>query len=83
MIEFSAEEKAHMVPKLQRYLRQELDVEAGTFDCEFLLDFFSREMGGFYYNRALKDSQALIQLRTESLFDSLEELEQPVSFEKT
>lgn len=83
MIEFDAEEKAHLVPKLQRYLSQELQLDAGSFDCEFLLDFISQEMGGFYYNRALKDSQALIQLRTESLFDSLEELVQPVAFEKT
>lgn len=82
MIEFTTEEKAHLVPKIRDYLKQELDVEAGSFQCEFLLDFFSAEIGGFYYNRALKDAGAVLQQRFESMAESLDELEQPVSFEK-
>jgi len=82
MIEFSREEKAHMVPKIQDYLQRELDVEAGSFECEFFLDFCATEFGGFFYNRALKDANAVLQQRFDSMAESLDELEQPVDYQK-
>lgn len=39
LVEFNSEEKAAITQKLQRYLADELEVEIGGFDAEFLLDF--------------------------------------------
>jgi len=39
-IAFTREEKDALVAKLQRYFDDELSVELGQFDGEFLLNFF-------------------------------------------
>ena len=82
VIEFSKEEKDQIVPLIQKYLRDEMDVDVGSFDAEFLLDFFSKEMGGFIYNRALADVHALLETRLDSMSESLYELEKPVPFNR-
>lgn len=77
-IELSKDEKAQLVRKLQHYLDDELQVELGQFDCEFLLDFISKEFGAAYYNQGLSDAQALINKKLEDISDTLYELEMPV-----
>ena len=82
IIKFSKEEKDQMIPLIQKYMSEELDCELGSFDAEFLLDFFSKQMGGFFYNRALTDVHALLDKQIESMSDPLYELEKPVAFNK-
>jgi len=82
VIEFSKEEKDQIVPLIQKYLRDEMDVDVGSFDAEFLLDFFSKEMGGFIYNRALADVHTLLETQLDSMSESLYELEKPVPFNR-
>jgi uncharacterized protein (DUF2164 family) len=79
-IEFTEEEKAVLVQKLKRYLNQELDYEIGQFDAEFLLDFFSKEIGVYHYNRGLRDAQDVFKSRVESITDAIYELEIPTEF---
>lgn len=79
-IEFSAEEKAVIGKKIQRYFSEELDQDLGQFEAEFLLDFFSKEIGAFYYNRGLYDAQTVLENRFEDLKDSLYEIEKPTAF---
>ncbi|WIO74161.1 DUF2164 domain-containing protein [Porticoccaceae bacterium LTM1] len=76
-ITFSADEKAAITPKIQRYLLEKLDIEVGSFDAEFLLDFFAQEIGGYFYNRALYDAQAALQQQLESIQDTIYQLEKP------
>ena len=82
MIEFSKQNKAAIIEKLKAYFRDELHQEIGGFDAEFLLDFFTKEIGGFYYNQALTDVHALLEKQTEDLVDTIYALEQPVSLGK-
>jgi len=79
-ITFIEEEKAVLVQKLKRYLNQELDFEIGQFDAEFLLDFFSKEIGVYHYNRGLNDAQDIFKSRVESIADAIYELEVPTEF---
>lgn len=79
-IEFSPEEKAVIGKKVQRYFSEELDQDLGQFEAEFLLDFFSKEIGAFYYNRGLYDAQTVLEKRFEDLKDSLYEIEKPTAF---
>lgn len=81
-IEFTKEEKAVLVGKIQRYFREELDREIGQFDAEFLLDFFSAEVGAYYYNRGLYDAQALLEKRLETITEAIPEIEKPTEFIK-
>jgi uncharacterized protein (DUF2164 family) len=79
-IEFSKAEKDTIVEKIQDYLNDELDVEIGQFDAEFLLDFFSKEVGAYYYNQGLQDARAVISAKLIDVDEAIYEIEKPVKF---
>jgi len=79
-IEFSKEEKKLIIHKVQLYFKEELDQDIGQFDAEFLLDFFSEEVGAYYYNRGLYDAQAILESRLESIAEAIYEIEKPTEF---
>ena len=56
-----------------------MDQELGQFDADFLLDFFTTELGAIYYNRGLFDAQALMAEKLELISEQIVELELPVS----
>ena len=60
-IEFSKQEKEIIIGKVQLYFTEKLDQDIGQFDAEFLLDFFSEEVGAYFYNRGLLDAQAVLE----------------------
>ena len=74
-IEFSKDNKEAIVGKIQQYFSRELDQDLAQFDAEFLLDFFSEQIGGFYYNQALQDAQAILEKRLDSITDAIYDLE--------
>ena len=77
-IEFSEEQKAVIVQKIKIYLDQELGVEIGQFDAEFLLEFFGREAGPYFYNKGLEDAQVLIENQMDVVKEALYSMEIPV-----
>ena len=77
-ITFSKEEKAQLVPKIKMYLKEELDQEIGNFDAEFLLDFFSEEVGVYFYNRGIRDALEMLDARVDELKESIYVLEKPI-----
>jgi len=79
-VEFAKEEKEVIIRKIQLYFKKELDQEIGQFDAEFLLDFFSEEVGAYYYNRVLYDAQTILESRLESITDAIYEIEKPTEF---
>ncbi len=81
-ITFSKEEKALITKKIQLYFEKELNQEIGQFDAEFLLDFFSKDIGAFFYNRGLYDAQAILELKLEDMAEAIYELEKTTDFER-
>jgi uncharacterized protein (DUF2164 family) len=77
-IKLSKSQRQAVAEKLARYFEQELDYSIGQFDCEFLLDFISDELGPYYYNQGLLDAQAVIASRMEDIIDSIDEIERPI-----
>lgn len=67
--------KVAVVAKLQKYFEDELQQEIGSFDAEFLLDFFSKEVGGFYYNQGLADALKSFESKMEDVGESVYQLE--------
>lgn len=82
IIEFSKEEKELLVKKIQLYFTEELDQKLGQFDAVFLLDFFSEEVGPYFYNRGLYDAQTILESRMESISEAIYEIEKPTEFMK-
>lgn len=77
-IEFSKQEKQIMIQKVKTYFQEEMTQDIGTFEAEFLIDFFAKEMGNFFYNRGLYDAETLISEKVLEISDLLLQLEKPV-----
>lgn len=77
-IKFSKEEKDILVEKFKVYFESELDQEIGQFDAEFLIDFVSENLGGYYYNRGLSDAKVAIRSKLDDVETEIESLEKPV-----
>lgn len=75
-IKFTSEEKNAIVTKIKRYMSEELDHDLGSFEAEFLLDFFTDEIGPYFYNRGIYDAQNVVNERLESVTEALYTLEQ-------
>lgn len=78
-IEFSREQRESMIQKLQSYFDKELDQELEQFDAEFLLDFFSKDIGAHFYNRGLHDARAIFESRIASIDDDIYASEKEIS----
>jgi uncharacterized protein (DUF2164 family) len=81
-MEFSKEEKDVITKKIQFYFREELESEIVHFDAHFLLDFFTEEIGPYFYNRGLYDAQALLEKRMADITESIYELEKVTEFRR-
>ena len=81
-IKFSDEEKQAIGQKVQRYVAEELDLEIGQFDAEFLLDFFAQQIGGYFYNRGLYDSQAVLEKKIEEIGEAILQLEKATQLKR-
>jgi len=77
-ITFTQEEKQQMAVKVKRYFESELKQDIGSFEAEFLIDFFADEIGGHFYNRGLYDAQVIVSGKVEEIADALEEIEKPI-----
>ena len=77
-IKFTKEEKETLIPKIKMYLHEELNTDIGNFDAEFLLDFFSEEVGAYFYNRGISDAIDMLDTRMEEVKESIYVLEKPI-----
>lgn len=76
-IVFSTDQKDSIVARVKAYVNEELQQDIGSFEAEFLVDFFTRELGAYYYNRGLQDAQQVFTEKAEDISYLLQELEQP------
>ena len=84
MFNFSRLEKEAIVQRIQLYFSKELHQEIGQFEAGFLLNFFAEEIGPFFYNKGIQDSQAILQKTIDNVLQAIDSLEKPVqSIRKT
>ncbi|MFT5571527.1 MAG: hypothetical protein ACI9FR_000444 [Cryomorphaceae bacterium] len=81
-IEFSKAEKDQLLEKVKVYFETELNEEIGQFDAEFLIDFFSVNLGGYYYNRGLQDAQLVVRSKLDDIEAEIDSLEKPMEYSK-
>mgnify|MGYP001261678394 FL=1 len=75
-IELKETEKAEAIEKLKQYCDQELQLELGTFDAQFLLEFFAEQLGWSIYNQGLADAFGLMENSLEGIYEKIYELQQ-------
>lgn len=78
MIKLERAQKETLATAIQDYMQDELDVEIGQFDSEFLIDFITEKLGPIYYNKGVEDSKSLVERRMLEVSEELYEIEQEV-----
>ena len=78
MFDIPEQRKLEIVTRIQEYFDEELEQEIGTFDAQFLLDFFMREVGPHFYNQAIADIHVVLSQQFENLADLIYDLEKPL-----
>ena len=81
-IKFSKQERAILVEKLQHYIDEELELEIGQFQTDFLLDFVAKELGVYFYNRGVLDALTVVKKQTETISDAIYQLEKPTGLSR-
>ncbi len=81
-IECSDDEKKILTDKIRDFMREEHDQDLGRFGAEFLLEFFSREIGPYYYNQGLYDARTVLMSKIEDVTESIYQIEHPTEFSK-
>ncbi|EGR0759329.1 TPA: DUF2164 domain-containing protein [Vibrio parahaemolyticus] len=79
MIKLVRAQKETLASAIQDYMQDELSIEIGQFDSEFLIDFITDKLGAVYYNKGVEDAKAVIERRMLEMSDELYEIEQEVS----
>ncbi len=74
-IKFTREEIAAIAGKLRPYFRDELEIELRDLPAEMLIEFLAREIGPFFYNRALYDAQSVVAKKAEDIAEAIAGLE--------
>ena len=74
-IVFSREERADITARLRTWFRDELETDLDALPAEMLLDFLGREIGPFFYNRAVYDAQSVVAKKAEDINEALAGLE--------
>lgn len=77
-VKLTKDETDRIVSKVKNYFNDELDQDIGGFEAEFLLEFFAKEIGSYFYNRGLLDAQTLVAEKAVEIGYLIDELERPV-----
>ena len=78
MAALEKDDRLALARMLRGYLKDELDVEVGGLDAEFLLDVMVERLGPRFYNQGLRDAATAFTKRAEEIAETIHELEKPV-----
>ncbi|AMG00754.1 DUF2164 domain-containing protein [Vibrio harveyi] len=78
MIKLERAQKEILAAAIQDYMQDELSLEIGQFDSEFLIDFITEKLAPIYYNKGIEDAKTVIERRMLEMSDELYEIEQEV-----
>ena len=67
-LELTKEEKTGSIAKLKPHLSELFDIDAGNLQTEMVLDFISKHIGLYYYNKGVLDSMAAMSEKIEDLY---------------
>jgi uncharacterized protein (DUF2164 family) len=66
-VELGKEETKEVIASLQRYCREELEMELGEMRAKFFLDYILKEIAPLAYNRGVKDADEFMRGKIEDL----------------
>lgn len=66
-IKLKSETVQDIIPSIQRYVHEELDLEISGLEAKFLLEYFLAEAGPFVYNKGVSDAETYLRDRVADL----------------
>jgi len=66
-IELTKQEIADSIPSLQKFFREELELELNEMHAKFLLGYFLKEIAPFVYNKGVHDAESFFRAKIEDL----------------
>ncbi len=66
-IELTKTEKADIIYSIQKFFREELEMEISEMKAGFLLNYFMKEIAPFAYNKGVKDAESYFRGKVEDL----------------
>jgi uncharacterized protein (DUF2164 family) len=74
-ITLSKDARARLIPSLQRFFNDELELELSEMKVHLVLDYMLKELGPLVYNAAIKDAERFVSDRVADLEASCYEKE--------
>jgi len=68
-------QRDEIAAKLKNYLSEELSIEIGSFDAQFLLDFFIEQIACNFYNQGLADAMQAFEGKLDEFSELIYQLE--------
>lgn len=66
-IELTKQEIESITPSIQKFFREEYELELSGMRAKHLLDYFLKEIGPFAYNQGVKDAESYFRTKVEDL----------------
>ncbi|WP_035602279.1 DUF2164 domain-containing protein [Haloferula sp. BvORR071] len=66
-LKLSKDQRRQAAQSLERYLKEELDLEVSELQAGFLLDFFQTEIAPIAYNQGVGDARRFLEEKMEDL----------------
>jgi uncharacterized protein (DUF2164 family) len=74
----ATDDREFLRTRLTTYLQNELNVDLGRFEADFMLDMIVETFGPYFYNAGLRDAQAALLRRIDDVRSAIDELERPL-----
>ena len=66
-IELTKQEISDIIPSLQKYFREDMEMELNEMHAKFLLSFILKEIAPFAYNKGVSDAESYFRAKIEDL----------------
>lgn len=67
-ITLSKEQKTNAIAKIKIYIEENFETEVGNLQTEIFIDFITKNIGAYYYNKGISDSMVFMNEKVEDLY---------------
>lgn len=78
IVNLATDDRDFLREQITTYLQNELNVDLGRFEADFMVDMIMDTFGPFFYNAGLRDAQAALLRRVDDIRGAIDELERPL-----
>ena len=77
-ISLQKKEKEEIIERIKDFFHEERSEEIGELAAGNFLEFITKEIGPYFYNKGILDAKQMVELKMVSLEEDLLSLERPI-----